>query len=108
VELVFQLSCCVLDLAASHRSWQLTSAFKTQALGTSGRLAILRNVEVLLGALNKARGLTKEKKAMMFKVDEDRAELFQNILPQYAVYPLVQAVRNVSNTIHHKHLSLGP
>jgi hypothetical protein len=62
----------------------------------------------LLGALNKGRGLTKEKKAMMFKVDEDRTELFQNILPQYAVYPLVQAVRKVSDTIHHKYLSLGP
>jgi hypothetical protein len=58
--------------------------------------------------LNKGRGLTKEKKAMMFKVDEDRTELFQNILPQYAVYLLVQAVREVSNTIHDKHLSLGP
>jgi hypothetical protein len=45
---------------------------------------------------------------MLFKVDEDRTELFQNILPQYAVYPLVQAVRKVSDTIHHKYLSLGP
>jgi hypothetical protein len=40
-----------LDLATGHRSWQLPSEFKTQTLGTSSRLAILRNVEVLLGAL---------------------------------------------------------